>query len=129
MCSRGVFLHTCPSGSIRSSSICSGVLERSRSKSVSVMILRGIRLRIAILSGRMSCDEALCSSITKIFSSFRLSTAGSETGTLTGIILILVVCFAVQNYSKMSATAKRKILFSHCCCQERFNLSKNITVR
>ena len=59
-----------------------------RNRSVSVMIFNGMRLRIAIRNGRMSCEDARCSSMTKMFSDRNASTAGSDTGTLTGIISI-----------------------------------------
>ena len=46
----------------------------------------GIRLRITIFNGRMSCEVALVSSITKIFSFFSKSIAGSLSGNLNGIL-------------------------------------------
>ena len=86
MCSRGVFLQTYVSVSTKSSSTCSGVFDNKRSKSVSVIIFSGMRLSMAIFNGRMSCEVALLWSITKIFSLRNSSTAGSDTGTVTGIL-------------------------------------------
>ena len=76
MCSIGVFLGVCPFIFIKRTSICNGELLRRRTKSVSVVILRGIRLRTTTRSGRMSCDEARRESMTKICSFFSSSIAG-----------------------------------------------------
>jgi hypothetical protein len=80
---------------------CRGVLDKRRIKSVSVVTLIGIRLRMTILSGRMSWALARELSITKMFSSFSSSMAGSLSGKFNGIYFLL---FYIQ-------TAKLKIIF------------------
>ena len=57
-----------------------------RKRSVSVMIFNGIRLSIAMRKGRMSCDDARCSSITKIFSFSKISAGVSIIPASTAII-------------------------------------------
>lgn len=37
-------------------------------------------------NGRISCEEALCESITKMFSDFNISTAGNFEGMFNGIL-------------------------------------------
>ena len=54
-------------------------------RSVSVVILRGIKLRMMIFRGRMSCDDADSESFTKMFSFFNASTAGKFDGMFSGI--------------------------------------------
>ena len=54
-------------------------------RSVSVVILRGIKLRMMIFRGRMSCDEADSESFTKMFSFFNASTAGKFDGMFSGM--------------------------------------------
>ena len=55
MCSMGVFLGVWLLSFMKLISICSGVLDSSRMRSVSVVILSGMRLRMTIFNGRMSC--------------------------------------------------------------------------
>ena len=85
MCSMGVFLGVWLFSFMKQISICSGVLESSLMRSVSVVILTGMRFSTTILSGRISCEVALESFITKIFSSLRRSMAGRRSGSLNGI--------------------------------------------
>ena len=66
-------------------SICSGVFDSSLMRSVSVVILSGMRLSITMLSGLMSWACALDVSITNMFSRFSASIAGSLSGILNGI--------------------------------------------
>ena len=87
MCSTGVLCEMCPETFIRSSSICSGVFEMRRNRSVSVTIFNGIRLRMSSFNGRMSCVDARRSSMTNMFSALRISTAGSDDGIFTGMVL------------------------------------------
>lgn len=54
-------------------------------RSVSVVILRGIKLRMMIFRGRISCDDADSESFTKMFSFFNASTAGKFDGMFNGI--------------------------------------------
>ena len=62
-----------------------GELPKSLKSWVSVTIFVGIIFKIAILSGRISCDDALFSVITKILSSFNVFAAGNLSGILIGI--------------------------------------------
>ena len=52
---------------------------------VSVVTFIGMRLRITMRNGRICCEWARVSSITKMFSFFRRSMAGSLSGSLKGI--------------------------------------------
>ena len=70
---------------MKSSSICKGVLEMRRNRSVSVTIFKGMRFNMSNFNGRMSCVEARKSSMTNIFSAFNISTAGNDEGIFTGI--------------------------------------------
>lgn len=90
MCSAGVFLETWPEIFRKSISNCNGVFDSRRIRSVSVVIFNGIRLRITMRNGRMSCAEALCESITKMFSDFNISTAGNFAGMFNGISLTIL---------------------------------------
>ena len=75
----------CPETLMKSSSICKGVLEMRRNRSVSVTIFKGMRFNMSNFNGRMSCVEARKSSMTNIFSAFNISTAGNDEGIFTGI--------------------------------------------
>ena len=85
MCSIGVFFEVWLFSFIKLTSICKGELESKRMRSVSVVILIGIRLRTTIFNGRMSCVLARDVSMTKIFSSFNKSMAGNLSGKFSGI--------------------------------------------
>ena len=61
-----------------------GVLDRQRRICVSVTIFSGIRLRMAMRSGRMRCVVARCSVITKMFSLSRTARAGRLSGIFIG---------------------------------------------
>ena len=65
----------------------SGVLESKRTKSVSVVIFSGIRLRMTIRNGRISCPVARVVSMTKMFSCFSNSIAGNLSGNFNGMNL------------------------------------------
>ena len=54
MCSTGVFLGVWLLSFIKQISICNGVFESRRTRSVSVVIFSGIRLSTTIRSGRIS---------------------------------------------------------------------------
>ena len=56
----------------------SGVLESARSNWSSVSSLSGIKFKIRICSGRMSCAIARFSSITKMFSCSKMAFAGKS---------------------------------------------------
>ncbi len=77
MCCWEVFRETCLEGAISSSSICSGVLPKTRASWVSVSALVGIRFRSRICSGRISWVMARVSVMTKMFSCRRVRVAGS----------------------------------------------------
>ena len=66
-------------------SSCNGVLDNNRIRSVSVVIFNGIKFKMTIFNGRMSCVVARELSITKIFSFFSSSMAGNLSGNLKGI--------------------------------------------
>ncbi len=66
-------------------SSCSGVFDNRRTRSVSVVIFKGMRLRMTIFNGRICWECALLSSITKMFSFFSNSMAGNRSGNLSGI--------------------------------------------
>ena len=85
MCSMGVFFGVWLFSFINVMSSCKGVFDNSLTRSVSVVIFSGIKFRMTIFSGRMSCVWARVSSITKMFSFFRISIAGSLSGILKGI--------------------------------------------
>ena len=69
-----------------STSTWRGVFPNSRSSWVSVSILVGIRLRMAIFRGRMSWVWARSWVITKIFSDSRTSMAGRSAWMRMGIV-------------------------------------------
>ena len=56
MCSMGVFFGVWLFSFINAMSICSGVFESRRTRSVSVVIFSGIRFRMTMRNGRMSCE-------------------------------------------------------------------------
>ena len=89
MCSMGVFLGVWLRNFMKLISICNGVLLSSLIKSVSVVTFRGMRLRITIFNGRIICVWARLSSMTKIFSCFKISMAGNLSGNLNGIVSYL----------------------------------------
>jgi hypothetical protein len=64
------------------------VLESTRTRSVSVVILMGMRFSTTMRRGRISCDVAREVPITKMFSFFRRSMAGSLSGRVRGIPLV-----------------------------------------
>ena len=66
-------------------SSCSGELESTRMRSVSVVILIGMRLSTTMRRGRISCDVARVVSMTKIFSCLSSSIAGRRSGRVRGI--------------------------------------------
>ena len=97
MCSIGVFFGVWLFSFMKVTSICSGVFDSSLMRSVSVVILSGMRFSMTILSGLMSCACALEVSITKMFSRLSASMAGSLSGILKGIslcFLSLLKCLA-----------------------------------
>ena len=85
MCSMGVCFGVWLLSFIKLISSCKGVFESSLTRSVSVVIFSGIRFRITMRNGRISCLWARVSSITKMFSFFNKSMAGSLSGSLNGI--------------------------------------------
>ncbi len=64
---------------------CNGELDKSRINCVSVVSFVGIRFKMAISMGRISCKNALSLSITKIFSSVNILYAGSSLFMTMGI--------------------------------------------
>ena len=56
MCSMGVFFGVWLFSFMNAMSICSGVFESNRMRSVSVVTFSGMRLRMTMRSGRMSCS-------------------------------------------------------------------------
>ena len=86
MCSMGVFLGVWLFIFMNDISTCRGVFERRRTRSVSVVIFRGMRLSTTMRSGRMSCRVAREWSMTKMFSFFSSSMAGSRSGKFRGMV-------------------------------------------
>lgn len=78
------------------------MLDRSLTRSVSVVIFSGIRLSITIRNGRMSCLVALELSMTKMFSFFSNSMAGSLSGNLSGIINCMFFICKVNKFLSIS---------------------------
>ncbi len=68
-----------------------GVLLSTRSSWVSVVIFVGMRFTMTMSSGRMSCEVARSSVITKMFSCSRAARAGRSEGMLMGMA-VSVVC-------------------------------------
>ena len=99
MCSTGVFFGVWLFSFMNVTSICSGVFDNTRIRSVSVVTFRGMRLSITMRSGRMSCAWARDESITNMFSLFSASMAGSPSGILNGI---LSPFFCLYGYSLCS---------------------------
>ena len=69
-----------------STSTCKGVFPKSRSSWVSVSIFVGIRFKMAIFRGRMSCTAARSWVMTKIFSDSSTSMAGRSAWMRMGIV-------------------------------------------
>lgn len=114
MCSIGVFLGVWLFSFIKYTSNCRGVLERRRTKSVSVVILRGIRLSTTIFKGRISWLCALLSSITKMFSCLSSSMAGNLSGNLNGIVQFLSfdLCAKLRIFSEIHKKRMPKLLLT-----------------
>ena len=100
MCSIGVCLGVWLLSFMNVMSSCNGVFDSRRIKSVSVVILSGMRLSTTIFKGRMSCVCALELSITKMFSCFNSSIAGNLSGILNGIFRYLFDIFGKLTQKK-----------------------------
>ena len=109
MCSIGVFFGVWLFSFMNVMSICSGVLDNTRMRSVSVVIFSGIRLSTTMLNGLMSCACALDVSITKIFSRFSASMAGNLSGILSGICMCLLsyICAKIKLFREKRAAAEK----------------------